>query len=250
MCLLALELWAPRTRCAGHLAGRIKSMSKSCAALMRGLRVKLRGSPVAEAVKSPSSVAAGPRNPAAGAPGGPPSTRPHAVAAGGPAHSSWGTQPGPARPLQPRRLTWLGLHRFLGLLAPGAGLVALLVLRRPGAASSSLGLRLRVSPRVEARRLTRRLRLWTARVTSAPVSAVPKDVLDEEGGERLGLGGRHSMGTAAYGPRVPGPWLRSPEHPSVLAPPPALRPQTQGPSCARCARCSRTTFTFRGLAHL
>ena len=154
------------------------------------------------------------------------------------------TQPGPARSLQPRRLTWLGLHRLLGLLATGAGLVALLVLRRPGAASSSLGLRLWVSPRVL---LTRRLRLWAARVTSAPVSAVPKDVLDEEGGERLGLGGRHSRGAAARGPRVPQLWLGSPEHPGVLAPAPALRPQKQRPSCAR---RSRTTFTFRGPAHL
>lgn len=210
---------------------------------MPGLRVKLRGSPVAEAVKS---LRLPPRGPATLPPElrevrlAPALTRLQPV--GLPIFPG-GTQPGPARPLQPRLLTWFGLHRLLGLLAPGAGLVALLVLLRP-AASSSLGLRLRVSPRVL---LTRRLRLWAARVTSAPVSAVPKDVLDEEGGEWLGLGGRHSRGAAARGPHVPRPWLGSPEHPSVLAPAPALRPQMQRRSCAR---RSRTTFTFRGPAHL
>lgn len=107
--------------------------------------------------------------------------------------------PDPAPPPQPRcRLTWLTLRVRVGLLRC-AGLGAPLVLGRPGAASSSLRLRLLVSRRVW---LARGLR--AARVAAAPLRAVPQDVLDEEGGERLGLGGR---------PRLPGPRRRSPEHP-------------------------------------
>lgn len=177
-------------------------------ALMPGLRVKLRRLARGGGREVPFVRRRGPCNPAAGAREVRPSTRPHAVAAGGPAHSSWGTQPGPARPLQPAGLPGSVSFGF-SASCPGAGLVALLVLRRPGAASSSLGLRLRVSPRVEARRLTRRLRLWTACVTSAPVSAVPKDVLDEEGGERFGLGGRQHGDCSLRPPRSRGRGLES-----------------------------------------
>jgi hypothetical protein len=137
--------------------------------------------------------------------------------------SYWGAGPQPVEALGPR-LTWLGLHQRVCLPRRGAGSGAQRIVQRPGAASSSLELGRTVQPQAG---LTRRLR--AAGVAAAPLRAIPQDVLDEEGGKRLGLGGRQGPGTVAYRLRLPRPRLGSPEHPGGLAP----------------TRCSRTTFAFR-----
>lgn len=137
-----------------------------------------------------------------------------------------GSLPGPARPPGPPGFTWLRLRWRLGLPGRGARPGARLVLLLVCTAAPRRGLRLRAL----------RLRPLVAGQRRGPglpaARAVPQDVLDEEGGERLGLRGR---------PRLPGPRLRSPEHPVDWAT--WLRGLGSGPSSV--ARGCRPTFTFR-----
>lgn len=150
---------------------------------------------------------------AAGGPGLAPRTHAHARA--GCSHPL-SAGPHPLSP-PPRRcgFTWFGLPRRHGLPRRAAGPGARLVLLRPGATSSALGLRRRVSPQGQrASGLRREQGPQAARVAAAPLCAVPQDVLDEKGGEWLGL---------SRCPRLPGPWLGGPEHPGDSAAAPSLR---------------------------
>lgn len=108
-----------------------------------------------------------------------------------------------------------------------------------GETSCFLRLWRRVPPRVWLA-----LVLWTARVSPAPLRAVPQDVLDEEGGEPLGLRGWRCPGTATtrLHPRLSG--LRCPEHPASAARrfccPPAARTYSRGERRATCPLAAGT----------
>lgn len=159
------------------------AVSESCAALTLGLRVHPRGA------RAWLRRQGGPSACRRGAP------RPRTPSSGG---SALGCPRVPASPL-----TWLGLRQRLGLLRRGAGPGAQLVGLYPGGAASSLRLwlRLRVAPS------------RAASVAAPPLRAVPQDVLDEEGRERLGRGWRR--GPLRF--RLPGQRLRGPQHPGCPA---------------------------------
>lgn len=213
-----LEPGAPGAPC-----GRVRRLSAACAALTLRLRINRRDAPAAGRGAVPPPAAADPasRQPELGA------TRLGlALTPAQPSGRSapCGTPRRTARPPQPRRFTWFGLRRRLGLHRRGAGPTTRLVLGSPGTASSPLCLRRRGLPRGRLPRGRRRgPGLRAARVAAALRPAVPQDVLDEEGGEWLGLSGRL---------RFPGPQLGSPEHPGDSAPAPSLGTLAVAPAAA------------------
>lgn len=199
-------------------------MSTSCAARTLELRVNLReGAPAAGDSEVPSPVTAGsasPQQPELRKVRLGPVLTPAQPAGEFPL---CGSPPGPARPPGPQGFTWVRLRRRLGLPGRCAGPRARLVLLLACTAAPRLGLWLRALP-------LRPLVPGQRRGPGLPAAgAVPQDVLDEEGGERLGLGG------------LPGPRLRSPEHPVDWAS--WLRRLSSGPGGG--ARGCRPTFTFR-----
>lgn len=73
-------------------------------------------------------------------------------------------------------------------------------------------------------------------MAAVPLPAVPQDVLDEEGGEWLGLSGR---------PRLPEPQVESPEHPGGSAPAPSLGTQAAAAAPAAAAPLSLSAARAR-----